>query len=388
MNRHCITIAFTLFIICFKGNSQDRVTTIKVFNDYSIKKVKTWGYDLKQDGKTSKINEEAAELLFVNYGFNLVRIPLYPWLHGYNGEIEEYRKYDAIVQSLQTIIANCKSNGVDPPDIYISPKIGAEPPFEDWGPFLNDDGVVDIHRYFLAIERLVDYLTQKLELNISYLALTCEKTINQLPPELFNKLKVLVQKKYKNMKLVAGEGVAVGPVDLSNGINRSVEYWPRINQRKTILSTHNKNNRWSIDAMDVTCDWNGESIGPANLLDHFIEMNQSFYIGEVSGVVFWGDGFIDSEGLGSEFRKDLMNYKNYRLLKTSHSNKNSKSSVIAYKVTSNKVLILTASKDRYYIKFNRPISNAPKFARIVDNFTVEINIDGNLAYNKGIFVFR
>jgi len=205
-------------------------------------------------------------------------------------------EYDPIIAA----IIRAKNNGN--PNLYLSHKRYDSDDFKtyrnsNFGPFyssseINASGFAD------AIDFLVSYIYSNTGKAVTYIGPRCELG------SFWDTTKFV-----EVVNNINSSASIVSP-EAAYAINSNSFWSNEIENITDIKSTHNKAKApdWPNESI---YDWNGETIGGnGEELNRLInELNQSFYKGKVSGVVFWGDTHLlntfDDDNNGP-FRRELV----------------------------------------------------------------------------------
>lgn len=214
-----------------------------------------------------------------------------------------------------------------------------------WGAFLTENGI-DEDGFAASIDEFIDYIKLKTGLEIKYLAPRCEQGNDWKPSNFVN----IVNKLTHSTIIVGPEGAYTSNSD---------DWWPTIQSLVDIKATHNKGERpnWPEGS---AYDWNGETSGGYNnetFYEFFNELNQSFYKGKVSGVVFWGDTHLldQQQNRVSRFRNELLKASEYSLIECNAVDISNYAAAIAFE---------TADVDQYKIFYS-----------------VEYEVEGSIRFN-------
>jgi hypothetical protein len=189
----------------------------------------------------------------------------------------------------------------------------------NYGPFYTT-GNLDPVGFASAIDAFLDYIELHTGKTIQYLAPRCELGNDWTTSEFISVVNNLT-----NTTSIVGPEAAYA-------IN-SENWWSSVQSVVDIKSTHNKEgaSNWPIGA---EFQWNGETIGGngSEFYEFFNELNQSFYRGKVSGVVFWGDTHLLAPGVNEtgDFRHELLDASAYNLVECNSPDITDPASAIAF----------------------------------------------------------
>lgn len=216
-------------------------------------------------------------------------------------------QYDPIIAAIN----RAKVNGG--PDLFASHKIynskdmGVTRNIE-FGPFYTTSGV-DVQGYSACLDAFMNYVYDQTGETVKYLAPRCE-----LGNYWTTSSYIQVVNNLQHTPLI------VGP-EAARAVNSEPFWTNAVAEITDIKSSHNKGQdpppAWPTS---FKCVWNGETAGvTANAINEFIyEMNQSFYNGEVIGVILWGDAHLpntNDNGKSGPLRRDLITASKYNLVK-------------------------------------------------------------------------
>jgi len=241
---------------------------------------------------------------------------------------------------------------------------------ETWGPFLNENGLLNVTGYAAACDSLFNHIERKTGERIDYLAPVCEQT-EAVPPYKFEQ--------------VAGQinhdPLIVGPEKW--GLSGSESYWDsNLESVVDVKSTHNKDVDWIEGAR---YNWNGETKGGNNeeFFNFFKELNQSIYEGQVNRIVLWADFHLehtDDDNRNGPFRRALTQASQFRVLKSTVAGKNSPVAAIAFQTDKeNEIKVFYAGTEEADFRFSEKIDVAsiPDEATNVDSLTFSMPATGN-----------
>lgn len=133
-------------------------------------RVKSWGYDVKQDGAARKLVPALAKEIFGEVGMNLIRVPVRATLgHPKRGEVVGAAYADDL-----EAIANAKAAKPGVP-VFASLKLLGKETFPAW---VKQGGEVDAARYAELIEDYLAYMKSK-GVAVDWLGIDCERKWNE-----------------------------------------------------------------------------------------------------------------------------------------------------------------------------------------------------------------
>lgn len=286
-------------------------------------------------------------------------------------------EYDKIIEAIN----RAKENGR--PGLFASVKIywpedASTGRNETWGPFLNEDGLLDASRYASACDAYMDHIQEETGQTVDYLAPVCEQT-GAVPTTRFRDA----------AEALKHDPLIVGPEKW--GVQGSQQYWDSVlRETVDVRSTHNKDYDWVPEAI---YDWNGETKGgrEEEFINFFKELNQSVYEGQVEAVVLWADWHLNNtedDNRNGPFRRELVEASAYHPVNTTIADKDAEAVAMAFQTgTKNKLKVFYSGLNDVTFNFAEKIdeSSLPEEAFGVSGYSFSMPATGDQDYRSFTF---
>jgi hypothetical protein len=286
--------------------------------------------------------------------------------------------YKPIIEAIN----RAKTNGR--PALYASHKIydsKDQSTFRNanFGPFYSS-GSIDVVGFAACIDAYLAYMYDKTGETVKYLAPRCELGNHWTSNDFIQVVNYLT-----NPPLIVSPEAAYT-------VN-SESFWKDVAHVTDIKSTHNKDNSplWPSKAR---YDWDGETVGGDNekFIKLFYKLNEAFYKGEVTGIVFWGDTHLnntDDNNNNGSFRRELVKASAYNLIKCDAASGPEGSAIAFQTAEKNEIKIFYSSTEPVVFNFDRKLysGSIPADASNVTHTSFEMNATGVKDYHSFIIKF-